>query len=938
MATGPLMTVLRHLHQLGGGGEAGEPTDAQLLERFTARREEAAFAALVRRHGPMVLGVCRRLLHHDHDAEDTFQATFLILMRKAAAISRRKSLGCWLHRVAQRTALRARAARDHRRRQERQCPPMPETDFIAAVVWRDLQPVLDEEVGRLPERYRAPFVLCYLEGMTYQKAARLLHCPPGTLSRRLARAREILRQRLAGRGLALPAGVLAATLSAKATFAAVPSPLAAAAVKAALAPARNVGPRVAALVEGGVQTMKPSAWKFALALLLVLGLVAAGLGLLSPGGGDSAEGKARGHNPPVPQPRGVPAKKARPGNNITIRGRVITPDSKAVAAADVALLTFSEGRSLTPLPFRDEARMRFTVLGRTRTDDRGNFRLRVPRSQSVQKLPVLPGQLIARGKGFGLGLHGLKLDADQKGVVVRLTREQVLRGRFLDLQGEPVKGLKLLCLGVVEERKSGVVGVMRPATRLVWWPGPLVTDARGRFAVHGVGPKQRVFLAIRDDRFGPQTLELGAGKGHPRELRRTLAPAKIVTGRVTYADTGKPAPGARIRVGRIQVRTGKDGRYRLNPPEELRYGQSLLTLPPEGEPYLVLRKELLPARGAGGRRLDVALPRGLLVRGRVTEAGSGKPLAGAVVYYVQQEDRNPHFKLELNLGPGFLARFPVRTDAGGNFRIAVPPGPGHLLAKASAPDYVPVVIGNEVLRSNRPGGRRWYAHAVARVDFKTNANTRPVHFRLRPGVPVTVRVVGPDGKPASGVRMVTRLSTSARMATEHEPRPVTLPGSRFTLKGCDPNQPYPVVFFDEGKRWGAAVQISGKQKDKTLTVRLERCGSAEGRFLDAKGKPRAGSLPGVDLVLSPGPYLYEFDKIRKQKVLAADEVPLDSLHLRYYQWQNGRTDARGRCTFPMLIPGVTYRVFGERYGPNLNFRDITVKAGEKKDLSDVGKK
>ena len=161
MAIGQLGAVLRHLQRLAAVREGGELTDAQLLQRFTARRDEGAFAALVERHGPMVLGVCRRVLQDAHDAEDAFQATFLILARKAAAIDpRREALGGWLHQVAHRTALRARDRRASRRQHERQAPPMHQPDFTAALVWCDLQPVLDEEVSRLPDKYRVPVVLC----------------------------------------------------------------------------------------------------------------------------------------------------------------------------------------------------------------------------------------------------------------------------------------------------------------------------------------------------------------------------------------------------------------------------------------------------------------------------------------------------------------------------------------------------------------------------------------------------------------------------------------------------------------------------------------------------------------------------------------------------------------------------------------------------------
>jgi RNA polymerase sigma factor (sigma-70 family) len=193
------------------------PTDGQLLARFVATRDEAAFAALVRRHGPMVLGVCRRVLRHQQDAEDAFQATFLVLARKAGSVMNQESVGSFLHGVAHRTALQARSVNARRRARERQVEEMPHPT-VAAVEPPDWLPLLDRELGRLPEKYRAAVVLCYLEGRSRREAARQLGVPEGTLSSRLAAARAMLARRLASAaGLAgLPPG---------AALARVPAPL-----------------------------------------------------------------------------------------------------------------------------------------------------------------------------------------------------------------------------------------------------------------------------------------------------------------------------------------------------------------------------------------------------------------------------------------------------------------------------------------------------------------------------------------------------------------------------------------------------------------------------------------------------------------------------------------------------------------------------------------
>src|SRR5215469_7474147 len=203
MASGSLHTVLHYLRRLGPA--AGDALgDAQLLVRYTRQGDEAAFAALVRRHGPLVWGAVTRVLGRGPDAEDAFQATFLVLVRKAGALRGPDALGPWLYGVAARVALKARAAAARRQGREQALSGEPAAaEQPGGAVWRDLRPVLDEELNRLPAKYRAAVVLCYLEGLTDEEAARRLACARGTIHSRLARARQRLQQRLSRRGVGL---------------------------------------------------------------------------------------------------------------------------------------------------------------------------------------------------------------------------------------------------------------------------------------------------------------------------------------------------------------------------------------------------------------------------------------------------------------------------------------------------------------------------------------------------------------------------------------------------------------------------------------------------------------------------------------------------------------------------------------------------------------
>jgi RNA polymerase sigma factor (sigma-70 family) len=222
MAGGHIGRALGRLQGLLGARDAGGPSDGALLRRYVHARDEFAFEALLRRYGPMVLGVCRRLLGSSHDVDDAFQATFLILVRKAPAIGDGERVGSWLYGVAYRVAIRARAqaARDRARHQPLADTPCPESP--PATLAEEVRTLVDEEVSRLPVRYREAVVCCYFEGRTQEEAARLLGWPKGTVATRLNRARELLRSRLVRRGLPVSAGTLLGVLGHGKADAAVP--------------------------------------------------------------------------------------------------------------------------------------------------------------------------------------------------------------------------------------------------------------------------------------------------------------------------------------------------------------------------------------------------------------------------------------------------------------------------------------------------------------------------------------------------------------------------------------------------------------------------------------------------------------------------------------------------------------------------------------------
>ncbi len=283
MATSKAIEHLRRAVLLHDGAAM---TDGELLGCFIEHREEAAFAAIVRRHGPLVRGVCRRLLDH-HDAEDAFQATFLVLLRKAASIVPREMVANWLYGVARQAALQTRRVTARRRARETKVVHMPEPAVVERDLGSDLGPLLDQELGRLPDKYRAVIVLCDLVGKTRQEVARQLGLPQGTVGIRLARARAMLARRLTQRGVALSGGAVAAMLSQKVS-AGVPAAVVSSTLKAATlvaagkaAAAGAISVQVAALTEGVLKAMLLSKLKAVVAVVLVLGLVATGATILT---------------------------------------------------------------------------------------------------------------------------------------------------------------------------------------------------------------------------------------------------------------------------------------------------------------------------------------------------------------------------------------------------------------------------------------------------------------------------------------------------------------------------------------------------------------------------------------------------------------------------------------------------------------------------------
>jgi RNA polymerase sigma factor (sigma-70 family) len=317
MTTGHWTTALEQLRHRLFPRAVAETPDGQLLDSFVTQGDQVAFEALVRRHGPMVLGVCQRVLRQAEDAEDAFQAAFLVLARKAGSVRPREQVGNWLYGVAYRTALKSRTAAARRRARERQVRLMTEEAVPPVRVECDWQPLLDQELHRLPARFRAAVVLCDLEGKSRKEVAQELGVPEGTLSAHLARARRLLAKRLTRQGVVLAAGGVAVLFAENAAPAAVPSSLVISTVQAAAfgaageaAAAGVISGQVATLTEGVLRAMFLSKLQLAIVALFVVAVAGGGLGFLTHQAlADKPAADANPVKKPEADPNAKPVKK-----------------------------------------------------------------------------------------------------------------------------------------------------------------------------------------------------------------------------------------------------------------------------------------------------------------------------------------------------------------------------------------------------------------------------------------------------------------------------------------------------------------------------------------------------------------------------------------------------------------------------------------------------
>jgi RNA polymerase sigma factor (sigma-70 family) len=946
MTTASVSPLLRHIQKLTASCGVQEWTDRQLLEGFAARGDEAAFTALVYRHGPMVLRVCRRVLHHEQDAEDAFQATFLVLARNYRSIQNRDTVSDWLYGVAYRTAMKAKRSAGRRRKHEAKLTAVaPQT---AIPTWDDVQAVLDEEIQRLPPCFRQAFVLCQLEGKSGPEAALELGCKEGTVKSRLNRARRLLRHQLARRGIQLTALLAGLSIAESNGRAALPTPLARVTIRSGLLvaagePAAGLIPsHVNALATGVTRAMFLTRAKLSTALLLAASLLVLGAAALArqvPAGSKlPAGGASLGGN--IQTPSLSPQKAAVEKNDrIEVRGCVVDPEGKPFAGAKLYLNYHHSTAEDRPL--------------RATSTANGHFTFAFKRSLLDESSPYTSWfQVIAVAEGYGPDWAYQDKPVARVEWTLSLVKDVPIRGRILDVNGKPVKSATLRVehidayanteafLQTVRERGWPLVDSKGWSGPLPGQPQTLTTGTDGGFQLAGVGKDRLISFQVEGPgiQWGPlralgramkapvePSRPNGPAQGpvihavYPATFDYVVQPSRLIRGVVRDKKTGQPVGGAGVSASGTTDRASTDerGRFELRGFGKRAEGYGLVVSP--ASPQYFSRSVTFPdTLGLGPIESDIELVRGILVKGQITHQVTGKPIAGARVHY-NPIVPNPFVRLFGPNGAGVSPCSWASTGSDGSYSLVVLPGPGVLGFLASSPKetFMPALVttqelkaffkdeadhGDEDTLKVQAGINSWsvvgqaqYNHLLLlNLGEKEETLTRDV--ALRPARPLRGKVVGADRKRLAGV-------TAFNLAPGVLSQP--LAEDTFTVEGLNPQRTRHLVFLDKGRKHGAFVSITGEVKEP-LTVRLQECGSVAGRLLDQDGQPARGAMVRLD-----------------------PEALLDSAPAKV------KTDSEGRFRIDGLVPGQKYqaRLGLPPFGQYL-FTPFTLETGQSKDLGE----
>jgi RNA polymerase sigma factor (sigma-70 family) len=903
MSSSTLAAGLLHLRSQLAVQQRGGDSDEQLLHDFTTRRDESAFAVLLRRHGPMVLHVCRRVLGHEQDAEDAFQATFLVLARSAASLRNKTSLASWLYGTAYRTALKARQSAARRRKREDQTAARSPANPSEELLWREVRELLDEETALLPEKYRSVFVLCCLENLSQTEAAHRLGVKIRTVSNRLAEARKRLAQRLRRRGVELTA-VLSATGLAAQTASALSPELMVTTLKAALATTAGQGltgivsASVANLVKSGTAAMVVNKTKIAVLVLLTLTLLG-GAGAwayrhsdtnaltlsVQPAGLSAGEEENKS---------GVVSPPRDEAKTVEIQGRVLGPDGKSRAGAKLLLLD-------------ENQKGKITQLGVTTAD--GRFTVAVPEQAKGRRL-------IAQTEGTGIDfLYAANLKPG-KPVELGLVKDRPIRGQIISTEGKPVAGVRvavrlikvyannLLDSFLIAWEKRRGNSEMPDGVKALWTEGATLlpfaatTDAEGRFVLRGVGSERVALLRfsgpgiasterwiVNRDGFDAQPYNQDLRNYSPGkvlwgpwtwmsgpDVSIVAEREKIIRGFVKDVDTGKGVANAAVwliasgtgnkrndQFGGLlalplETRADAEGRYEIRGVFKAK-SYLLQVMKDRATGYLGCAVRLPDDTPRYQPFMaDLTVKKGVIVTGKIIDKSTNKPVPGLIEYAVLND--NPFAKNYPTDSQGFVSHAETGND--GTFREVVIPGAVLLMASID-PTRLPggeaEALGYKKCQPDpkypqyfqaRPDGDLGYL-GLNGHPFAYGGNACKV-VDTNPDTAIVHQNLSVERHSVRMVKVVDAEGRPVRSAwvtgIREKEWPIRLNSDVCPVYAGERGKPRLMVFYESSRKLAGTLTLKGNKKESAV-AKLARVGAIRGRLLDPNGKPLTGVVVDV---------------------------------------------------------------------------------------------
>src|SRR5262245_27118456 len=946
---------------------ADEPavTDRELLRRFLEHADQAAFASVVGRHTGMVLGVCRRLLTNQQDAEDACQATFLVLARKAKGVRWRSSVANWLYATARKVAQNARVAAERRARREAKAAVSASVPPVDRMTGRELLAVLDEELDRLPPSYREPLILCYLEGLTRDEAAVRLGIAVETLKVRIHRGRKRLHNALTKGGCALGAGLLA--LAATSPAGASPSRLIEAIRASAVG---NPPPAVAALAEGvAVNGFVKKSLLGVVALAAAAALVI-GLGEPTTTTAGQQPEKAMPAKSDTKGGKDKAAAKAADEKTRTVTGKVVDPVGKAVAGAEIV-----------HLPIDGTA----TVAGKT-TDD-GTFKVTVPLKS--------PGSyLFPRVAGFASSNYLMPATNTPGEITFKLIKDTPIRGRVIDTQGKPVAGVSVAVRHLAGYANDSMDGFLNswlkrssdsngvPSKWFVnfrSWEDrkppekdgafAAVTDKDGRFTIANVGSDRLVTLHVRGPGIAEAEVPVVTRSGFDPEPYNQATAEKIrspyselgyhpmlyspeptivaeaekpIRGVVTETDTGKPRAGVMVslrgsrtvRLPSLTATTDAEGRFEIRGAKKAQQYEFSVGRDVKAS-MLGRRVTAVDTPAYEPVTVNIGVAKGVIIIGRVLDDSTKKPVPGFACIGILAD--NEFLKSRLEFDTPDCYDF-ANTNESGVFRTVAPPGPVLLMGGPNPgpnegnkvyfkyeqlkpdpdyPRYFETSKTGELFGFRSPGG----ATTALQGQYCKVLNLKPDQTEvtadviLKPASKFTLKVQDPDGKPATEVLAAGNTARDWMYPTECE-------GDTCTVYGLDSAKPRLVVLYESKRQLAAGVNLKGTETEPVV-VKLAPVAKVKGAMVNQDGKPIAKAIVLLNYRERPAEEIYH------------------AIHGgRFSSETVVETNDAGEFTLDRVLPGLQFHVYARQGNttlepPSWKEGGFTVKPGETTDLGKV---